>query len=162
MNPLRSFFLTLALSMIVGTSLATVDIYEFSDEDKYERYKVLTEELRCPKCQNQNIADSDAQIAKDLRQEVHRLVEAGQSDDQVVSFMVERYGDFVRYRPAMEGAMLGLWWGPVVIVLTGIPLLVFWVRRRRQADAGSIERGLDDQEKQRLKRLLDKDEGDRQ
>lgn len=133
---------------------ATVDVYDFSNQENYERYRELTEELRCPKCQNQNIADSDAQIAKDLRREVYRMVEEGQSDDQVVRFMVDRYGEFVHYRPSMHGMTFWLWATPVLLVLIALPLLFFWVRRRNQGVIRSDDKMLDAEKQARLEKLL--------
>lgn len=85
-----------------GFAQAAIDTYEFSDESDRQRFRELTSELRCPKCQNQNIADSDAPIAMDLRREIFRMLESGQDDEQIVEHLVARYGDFVRYKPPVE------------------------------------------------------------
>lgn len=100
--------------MLLGLFLATtaqaaIDTYEFRDEAERERYRTLTEELRCPKCQNQNIADSNAPIAMDLRQEIFRMLEEGQNNDQIINYLVDRYGDFVRYNPPVNAKTLLLW-----------------------------------------------------
>ena len=91
----------LGLTLSLGAH-AAIDTYEFQDEGARNRYRTLTEELRCPKCQNQNIADSDAPIAKDLRNEIHRMLGEGKSDDEIVDFLVARYGDFVHYKPPIN------------------------------------------------------------
>src|SRR3546814_5081300 len=98
---------------LVTTAQAAIDTYEFRDEAERERYRTLTEELRCPKCQNQNIADSNAPIAMDLRQEIFRMLEEGKSNDQIVSYLGDRYGEFVRYKPPVNAKPLLLWYGSV-------------------------------------------------
>lgn len=111
---------------------ATVDIHEFSSLEKRERYQVLVEELRCPKCQNQNLAGSDSPIAMDLRQELYRQLEDGRTDAEIKSFMVSRYGDYVLYRPPLQRNTLVLWWGPPVIFGVAILIVLFLVWRRRR------------------------------
>lgn len=96
---------------------AVIETYQFSDSALQVRYKQLSAELRCPKCQNQNIAASDAPIAKDLRKLLHRQLEAGDSDDEILQYMVARYGEFVLYRPRFEGVTLLLWMFPVLLLL---------------------------------------------
>jgi len=104
---------------LVTTAQAAIDTYEFRDEAERERYRTLTEELRCPKCQNQNIADSNAPIAMDLRQEIFRMLEEGKSNDQIVDYLVDRYGDFVRYKPPVNAKTMLLWYGPVGLLVLG-------------------------------------------
>ena len=89
----------IGLCITVMTAQAVIETYEFSDADLERRYHRLSDELRCPKCQNQTISDSNAPIAKDLRFLLHEQLESGASDDEILSFMVARYGEFVRYRP---------------------------------------------------------------
>ena len=94
---MKRLLATLALGLaLTGVARAAIDTYEFKDEAERERFRVLTEELRCPKCQNQNIADSNAPIATDLRREIFRMLEEGKGDDEIVDYLVARYGDFVR------------------------------------------------------------------
>ena len=99
------------------------------------RVKALAEELRCLVCQNQTIADSSAPLAQDLRNQIRGQVAEGRSDEQIRAYMVERYGDFVLYRPPFKAATALLWLGPPLLILAGI--LVFWrvVRRPREAPA---------------------------
>ena len=136
-----------------GMALATVEVYDFSTEEGYARYQELTFELRCPKCQNQNIADSNAEIARDLRKEVHRLIEEGESNREIVDYMVARYGDFVRYKPPFNATTFALWTAPVVLALAGIGGIFWWGRRRRRmlpADNSTLTAD----EQQRLNDLL--------
>ncbi|TBU95358.1 cytochrome c-type biogenesis protein [Phytopseudomonas dryadis] len=142
----------LALSLF-GTAQAAIDTYEFASEAERARYRQLTEELRCPKCQNQNIADSDAPIAMDLRAEIYRMLEAGDSNAQIVDYLVARYGDFVLYKPPLTGRTLLLWYGPAGLLVGGFVLLGVILLRRRGADEEAAA-GLSGAERQRLAELL--------
>jgi len=106
---------------------------QYRDRAEEARFHALTAELRCVQCQNQSLADSNAQIAHDLRREVLVLMHEGHSDAEIKQFLVERYGEFVLYRPRMQGSTLLLWLTPGVLLLAGAALLVVQVRRRRQA-----------------------------
>ena len=138
---------------VFGTAQAAIDTYEFASEAERQRYRQLTEELRCPKCQNQNIADSNAPIAMDLRAEIYRMLDEGQSNQQIVEFLVDRYGDFVLYKPPVGARTLLLWYGPAVLLVGGFVLLGVIVVRRR-GKAGKAPGGLSADERQRLAELL--------
>lgn len=153
MKPLlRGLLLGLVLS---GSAQAAIDTYEFASEAERERYRTLTEELRCPKCQNQNIADSNAPIAMDLRAEIYRMLEEGRSNEEIVEHLVLRYGDFVRYKPPLDQRTLLLWYGPAALLLGGLGALVLIVRRRRRVDASPQAGELSPEERERLATLLD-------
>jgi cytochrome c-type biogenesis protein CcmH len=112
----------------------------FEDESQERRFQTLTEELRCLVCQNQNLADSDAPLAQDLRQEIHDMLIAGRNDTEIRAFLVDRYGDFVLYRPAVKGNTLLLWLAPVLLLLIGGTVVIWSVRRHKlsdNAEAGS-------------------------
>ena len=98
-----------------------------------QRSMRLAEELRCLVCQNQSLADSHAELALDLKQQIREQVEAGRSDEQVVGFMVERYGDFVLYRPPLKASTLVLWFGPFLLLAAAVAGLFFHLGRRRSA-----------------------------
>ena len=138
---------------LLGTAQAAIDTYEFANEAERERYRSLVEELRCPKCQNQNIADSNAPIAMDLRAEIFRMLEAGQSNEQIIDFLVARYGDFVLYKPPLTTRTLLLWYGPAGLLLGGFVLLGVIVLRRRGKKSAPAA-GLSADEQQRLAALL--------
>jgi len=106
---------------------------QYRDRAEEARFHALTAELRCVQCQNQSLADSNAQIAHDLRREVLVLMHEGHSDAEIKQFLVERYGEFVLYRPRMQGSTLLLWLTPGALLLAGAALLVVQVRRRRRA-----------------------------
>lgn len=146
--------------LVIGGAQAAIDAYEFDNEADRQRYKTLIEELRCPKCQNQNIADSNAPIAMDLRREIYRMLEEGQSNEQIVDYLVARYGDFVRYKPPVNSKTLVLWYGPVALLFVGFGVLaLILIRRRRGASAaGQSHKTLSEAERERLASLLDKKE----
>jgi cytochrome c-type biogenesis protein CcmH len=116
----------------------------FHDHAEELRFRALTEQLRCVMCQNQSLADSNAQIARDLRNEVLELMRRGKSDAQIKEFLVARYGEFVLYRPQVESKTWLLWFGPALVLLAG-GLIVVGLVRRRSAVATSTAND-DDQE----------------
>jgi cytochrome c-type biogenesis protein CcmH len=123
--------LTLSLSVSVFAQRAPVqEPMVFETQQQEERFKVLTQELRCLVCQNQNLADSDAQLAHDLRAEVHEMLLAGRSDDEIKMFMVERYGDFVLYRPPVQKNTYLLWLAPLALLLIGGVVLRASIKKR--------------------------------
>ena len=134
---------------------AAIDAYTFRDEAERARYGELTRELRCPKCQNQDIADSNAPIATDLRREIYRMLGEGQSNQQIIDFMVDRYGDFVRYKPALSARTWLLWFGPAGLLLGGVLVIAVIVGRRRSQGRNDTD-VLSDEERERLAHLLDK------
>ena len=116
---------------------------QFTDEAEQARFHHLTSELRCVMCQNQSLADSNAQIARDMRREVLSLMREGHDDAQIKQFLVQRYGEFVLYKPRVEGRTWLLWLGPALILLAGAALVVALVRRK---SAQAIPRNNEPQE----------------
>ncbi len=157
-------FFTLILVLISSSlfsagSAAVIETYEFSSLELEQRYRQMSAELRCPKCQNQNIADSNAPIAQDLRRILYEQLESGSSDSEILDFMVSRYGEFVRYSPAFSGATAVLWLAPVILfLLAGLIIFISLGRRRGLSDQSPPE--LSEQEQQRLQTLLNKAERD--
>lgn len=144
------------LWLLSSAAFAVIETYEFSDPELEVRYRQLSLELRCPKCQNQNIADSNAPIAQDLRKLLYQQLEAGADNDQILDYMVARYGEFVRYRPRYGGATAALWLAPVLLLLVGIVLALLTVRGRRKKEQKSSV--LSAADKQQLDSLLKKTE----
>ncbi|MBB4819029.1 cytochrome c-type biogenesis protein CcmH [Pseudomonas alcaligenes] len=159
---MKRLLATLALGLaLTGVARAAIDTYEFKDEAERERFRVLTEELRCPKCQNQNIADSNAPIATDLRREIFRMLEEGKGDDEIVDFLVARYGDFVRYKPPVNGRTLLLWYGPAGLLVGGLLVLGVIVLRRRRVENAPEDALLSSDERARLDALLNQETQDK-
>ena len=129
---------------------AVIETYDFSSPDLERRYHVLSQELRCPKCQNQNIADSNAPIARDLRVVLYEQLEAGASDDEILAFMVARYGEFVRYRPGMDRNTVLLWAAPGLLLALGAVGLFMHFRQR----SAEVSTALTDSDKAEIERLL--------
>jgi cytochrome c-type biogenesis protein CcmH len=129
---LTARILALLATLTLAAQALAAEPLTFDDPEQEERYKQLTLELRCAVCQNQNLADSDAPLAQDLRQEIYDMMQAGQTDEQIKSFMVERYGDFVLYRPPMQGNTLALWVLPGVMLAVGAIAVFFTVRNRNR------------------------------
>ena len=121
-----------------------------------KRMVAISEELRCLVCQNESLAGSQADLAKDLRREIREQIKDGRSDAEILGFMVDRYGDFVRYRPPLNASTLLLWIGPFVLLAGGVLLLLRYLRRRAPRVA---DRELSDEERRRVAALLDESGG---
>lgn len=148
--------LMLAVLFWIGSAQAVVETYEFSDTVTEQRYHQFIEELRCPKCQNQNLAGSNAPIAEDLRRELHRLLQQGRSDREIVDFMVDRYGDFVLYKPRFNAETAVLWFAPVLFLMVGAIVVLLVYRHQQNNVVVEIDDApLDEQEQQRLQQLLE-------
>jgi cytochrome c-type biogenesis protein CcmH len=133
MKPSKLFILILTLTLSVSVFAQRAPVQEplvFESKLQEDRFNQLTLELRCLVCQNQNLADSDAQLAHDLRAEVHEMLIAGNSDDEIKQFMVERYGDFVLYRPPVQKNTYLLWLAPMALLLIGGVVLRSSVKKR--------------------------------
>ena len=148
--------MSVMLALAANADAIVFGQYEFDDDEQLERYKQLIYELRCLVCQNQNLADSNAELAADLRREVHRMILEGKSSEDVIDFMVARYGDFVLYRPPLKAKTVLLWGGPFVLGIGGVVLLLLQLRRRRGTQTASMP--LSDDERARLDTLLEKDD----
>lgn len=133
------------------TAHAVIETYQFDTPELRDRYHVFVKELRCPKCQNQNLEDSNAGVAADLRREVHRLLHEGYSDDEIYDYMVARYGEFVLYRPRASGITLYLWLAPAILLMLAIGTVAMIVKRSSQQ---RDELSSDAASRERLKRVL--------
>ncbi len=145
---------------LTGIAHAAIDTYEFANDAERARFRELTQELRCPKCQNQDLADSNAPIATDLRREIYRMLGEGKDNQQIIDFMVDRYGDFVRYKPPLTSKTAVLWFGPLALLLGGVVVIGVIVGRRRRTARTEDSDTLSAEERQRLKTLLDKNQDD--
>ncbi|MCK5002345.1 MAG: cytochrome c-type biogenesis protein CcmH [Gammaproteobacteria bacterium] len=122
---MKTLFVIVAMFFYVGAWAAPMDTFEFESEAQEKTFRKLSDELRCLVCQNQSIADSNADLAKDLRTEIHGMLLAGKNEEQIKEFMVDRYGDYVLYEPPFNPMTWLLWFGPAMIFL----IALFYVRR---------------------------------
>ncbi|RLJ19493.1 cytochrome c-type biogenesis protein CcmH [bacterium endosymbiont of Escarpia laminata] len=147
----RIFLLSLFfLISVTPLSAATLADYTFEDAQKAADFRNVIEEMRCLVCQNESLAGSNAELAVDLRNEIFDMMTAGQGKDDVIRFMVARYGDFVLYDPPMKPSTYPLWFGPLFLLLIGAVLLIRALRKKSVAQ----ETELSDNEQQRLDTLL--------
>jgi cytochrome c-type biogenesis protein CcmH len=151
------FFILVLLS--ITSAYAAIDTYEFKDKDKELRFHELSADMRCPKCQNQNLADSNAAIATDLKQKIYLMLEADKSDTEIVDYMVARYGDFVLYEPRFNAQNAVLWLGPGALLLLGLIVVIWLTRSRNNKNAENTEQvpELDAKQEKALQQLLNKD-----
>lgn len=171
---MRLFGLTLIFMFLAvvkpGKAYAQIDVFDFETPEQEQRYRQLSNDFRCPMCQNANLSSSPGGVASDLRREIYRMIMEGQTDAQIEEFMLARYGDFILYRPRLTAQTLLLWFGPLVFLLAGV-----WVARniirnssvkksnhnRAEADApinqdtyAVADIVISDEERKRLNRLL--------
>lgn len=118
------------LMLFLAVSVQAQEPFVFNDPAMQDRFELITFELRCPVCQNQNLSDSDAPLAHDLRQQIYDMMMAGQSNDQIKKFMVDRYGDFVLYRPPVQPNTWLLWLAPLLMLIIGAIVLRVNIKKR--------------------------------
>lgn len=143
-------FATLTQSNVVQAS--PVETFEFENNVDKIRFQALSKELRCPKCQNQNLADSNSTVAIALRLELYNLIVQGRADSEIVDFMVGRYGEFVLYKPRVSGVTYILWFGPVFLIFIGV-IVVFVMVRKKPEKKETL--ALSTEQQKKLKNLLD-------
>lgn len=146
----------LILLLVALPLTAAVEYHPFADPQTEQAYQTLITELRCLVCQNQTIADSNADLAKDLRQQVYTMLQQGQSQQDVVDFMTQRYGDFVLYRPVFSFKTGLLWFGPGLFLLLGVIAVFILIRNKKIAPHPT----LDAKQQTRLNEMLQKGEED--
>jgi cytochrome c-type biogenesis protein CcmH len=135
---------------VASSGLAVVETYEFSDPAHESRYQDMIAQLRCLVCQNQNLADSNAELARDLRARTYEMINAGASDEDIADFMIARYGDFVLYKPPLRLRTTLLWGGPFALLLIALIVFFFTVRRSR------IPKDIEGVDREAAARLLNK------
>lgn len=140
----------LFIALLGSPSIEAIEIRQFEDPLKAERYETLIAKLRCLVCQNQSLQDSDAELARDLRSEVYEIIQSGKSEKEAITFLTDRYGDFVLYDPPMKEITLFLWLGPLLFLLLG-GLLAYLSLRHRQRQP--LRNALCPEEKARLKQF---------
>lgn len=153
---IKNLKLTLLAFALAWTAWAQAGVapYQFADPADQARFDRLSYELRCLVCQNQNLADSNAELAIDLRREIHTMIQQGQPDEEIIAFMVARYGDFVLYRPPVKPITYALWLGPFLLGAVGLLVMIRLIRQRTGEQAG----GLSTAERERLRLALEGDD----
>lgn len=156
---IKTLLFSTALLFSVSAS-AAIDALNFSSPQQEDDYHALTQELRCPQCQNNNIADSNAVIAVDMRGKVFELLQEGKSKQDVVQYMVDRYGNFVTYDPPLTPVTMILWGAPILFILLGV--LVLFRRKHSQGErvsqtAENANNVLTEEQQNRLNTLLNKE-----
>ncbi len=124
----------LMIAVALPTAAIAIDALPFKDRAEEVRFQNLTSQLRCLQCQNESLAASQADLAKDLRQDIFKQMQAGKSDQQIKDWLTARYSDFVLYDPPLRGGTLLLWFGPLLLLLAGVVVIVTIVRRRSRAN----------------------------
>ena len=141
-----------AFSTAVPIAHAQVDTFEFQNVEQQQRFRQLSDELRCPMCQNTNLTGSSGGVAEDLRREIHRMILEGMTNSEIEQFMFERYGDFIFYKPRLRMETLFLWFGPLIFLLIGGAVAIGISRKASQTGQKNSE--LDDAQREKLQALL--------
>lgn len=149
---LISIVVLLCSLLLPNSTYSQVDTFEFDTEEQQDRFRTLSDELRCPMCQNSSLSGSTGGVAEDLRREVYRMIMEGMSDSEIIQFMFERYGDFILFRPRLTAGTVFLWFGPLLFLFIG-GLFAFgiWRRARKITDSDTE---LDKIQQKRLQQLL--------
>ncbi|MBK6632826.1 MAG: cytochrome c-type biogenesis protein CcmH [Betaproteobacteria bacterium] len=153
MKRILPFAFLALLALLPGAASAREAAPTAQDVVVEKRMVAISEELRCLVCQNESLSGSQADLAKDLRREIREQIQEGRSDQEILDFMVGRYGDFVRYRPPLKGTTLMLWFGPFALLLVGVVVLVTYLRRRNRRVA-ETRAALSPEEQQKIDALL--------
>ncbi len=149
-KPISRFILLIALLYSFAITAAPIETFQFDSPEKEKIFHKLSEELRCLVCQNQSVAESNADLAKDLRMEIYSMLSEGKTEDEIVSFMVDRYGDYVLYRPPFKPMTWLLWFGPIIIFFVG---MIFVVRYMKSQNMSKQVESLSEADVERIKNL---------
>jgi cytochrome c-type biogenesis protein CcmH len=152
-KPWRTVLLVTALALSAA-AVGRVEVKPFETPEQEERYDKLISELRCLVCQNQNLADSNSELAVDMRRKTYEMVKQNKSEKEIANFMVERYGDFVLYRPPLNSNTVLLWTGPFIILIIAVTLLLRTIKKRRE-EAGDTS--VDETQLRAAASLLERD-----
>lgn len=151
---LSALLLSLLALFPIAQVDGAVDAFAFDTQEQQERFRHLSNEFRCPMCQNTNLTGSSGGVAEDLRREIYMMIMEGRTDEEITRFMLDRYGDFILYRPRLTGETILLWFGPLLFLLAGGWVVLGIVRRARPVERAIPE--LDASEQERLRKLLEK------
>ena len=153
-NSLFLTFISVFLLVTQSKVSAQVDTFEFDSDEQQSRFRQLSNELRCPMCQNTNLSGSTGGVAEDLRREIYRMILQGMSNEEIEQFMFERYGDFIFYRPRLRAETILLWFGPLVFLIMGGFIAYGIFRRANLVDRMAVD--LDEEQEAKLNELVGK------
>lgn len=155
----QRFWLVLPVLLVSLTCWANQEARPVAEDPEIEqRMLTLTEELRCLVCQNETIAESRADFSNDMRREIRELIKANKTDEEIIEFLVDRYGDFVLYNPPLKSTTFLLWFGPLILFIAGSITLFIYLRRRRQ-QVEEAETPISDAAQKRAEALLNENKG---
>ncbi|HHO58899.1 MAG TPA: cytochrome c-type biogenesis protein CcmH [Thiotrichales bacterium] len=146
---MKPVFLLLVIFFSAYLHAAPVETFQFDSKETEQAFHRLSEELRCLVCQNQNIAESNADLAKDLRLEIYNMLSAGKTEDEIVDFMVQRYGDYVLYRPPLKPLTWLLWFGPALLFALALVFVIKIIRAQPQKEIETLS----DEDRERINSL---------
>ncbi len=151
------FIAALLAASIAGAvpALAAIQVFKFNTPEQEQRFQSLSDQLRCLVCQNENLSASNADLAKDLRREIHGMIVQGKTNKQIIDYMVARYGEFVLYKPRIEFRTYLLWFGPFVLIIIGVGVLMVFVRKQGRKHTAA----LNEEERRRLDDLISRHSG---
>ena len=155
MKKLFRFALVPFVLLFINNVHSSDEPVKFKNQAHEQRYQTLIEEIRCLVCQNQSLADSNADLAQDLRKEIVDMIVSGKNDEQIIQFLVERYGDFVLYRPLLKENTWLLWFGPFLFLIIGLFSAIIIIKK--QSRSNKLNDVIDEEKKQRLASLLNED-----
>ena len=153
-NILFLIFISVFLLVAQWKVSAQVDTFEFDSDEQQSRFRQLSNELRCPMCQNTNLSGSSGGVAEDLRREIHRMIREGMTNEEIEQFMFERYGDFIFYRPRLRAETMFLWFGPLLFLIIGGFIAYGIFRRANSVNRVAVD--LDEEQKAKLNELVGK------
>jgi len=151
MNSLKIIVLLILTLLFMSQANARFETHDFATPKMESDYNVLVQELRCLVCQNQNLADSNAELAQDMRLLVYKKLSEGLSREEIVDFMVVRYGDFVMYRPPVKKSTFLLWFGPLIFFAVAALVVFSYMRKQKK----EVDVAIDDQQQKKAHSLLD-------
>lgn len=146
-------FLRLAVPLLLAANCGANHVQQFDNAQQEADYRTLIQELRCPQCQNNNIADSNATIATDMRNKTLELLKQGKRKEEVVAYMVERYGNFVTYDPPLTPATVLLWLMPLLLIVSGVGLML-WRKKAPKQAVNFAQKSANPLDQQRLNQIL--------
>jgi cytochrome c-type biogenesis protein CcmH len=155
---MRKLFLTILLPFalfFISNANAGDEPVKFKNIEHEQRYQLLIEEIRCLVCQNQSLADSHADLAQDLRKEIVDMIVSGKQDEEIIQFLVERYGDFVLYRPPLRENTWLLWFGPFLFLMAALIAAIVLIRKQSKSD--NVKTEINVEQEKRLAELLSED-----